>query len=755
MSATIEAGLRLQIADYQAGLAAAKAETQKFKQDLINKGADLDKKLFEQIEKHKLDLSRARKEVEDIRAMFKAKGEKLEKDFFEKFEKHKLDITKIKEQLKNLREGGGGRGGSVLGDILGANLITGAFNKGAGVIDEFIRRGVAFNATMDNSQVGIANLLKKFDGLNDAAAKDEAAKAMARIVELEPVTAGSLQDLTMGFMTTLAAAKGVGFTTEQNVQMTAKFANALANAGLQADQLAQEYRSILSGNITSDSQLAKILGITNEDVNQIKASGGDLFAFLEGKLGEMAGAGDSAAVAWSSFQSALDKAAGDFAKGFFDQGIAAAKDLAVWLAENKTLFADLGQSASSGMALAVGGLKKTLDIVKEIKAWLVEPGKTKARMDDIVASTKSPPRNPADVYTETTATGSGDSEAAKKDKAAADRETLIALNARRGAEGLLPLKELPKGKGSAAGGTAGKSGGSGSGSGGGDANDGFDGRKNRFKDAAKNSAAAALKERLQKDREGKAADDKLQQTRDKLQSEKQRDAYDSSDLAGKIKIKKGEVNQAGKNATLAGEGGFEQDKLDAMLEQNKAQRELNALLKEQDDNAARLKEKMEAERDAFKDKLEKQKQSKQSLLEELAIAGAKQRGDKAAVEAMEKEKKIRDEARRIHEAVGGDPRAARRSAELLFGGDSGEGGGTRRRGVRDDGARYIDGVQAKHYMGGRSGPLSTETGMLTSRHARNTSRSDAAESAAANSDRDPGVDVLKQMLTLWKEQIGQ
>ena len=137
---------------------------------------------------------------------------------------------------------------------------------------EMVKKGLDFNTEMSDAEAGIANVLRRFDGLNRVAAKNEAAKAMERIKDLEPVTAGGLQDLVGGFMGTVAAAKAVGLTTEQNIELVSKFANAMANVGMPIDQLRQEMASILSGNITSDSQLAKILGITNEDINGIKAA---------------------------------------------------------------------------------------------------------------------------------------------------------------------------------------------------------------------------------------------------------------------------------------------------------------------------------------------------------------------------------------------------------------------------------------------------------------------------------------------------
>lgn len=178
-------------------------------------------------------------------------------------------------------------------------------------------RGMEFNMTMSNAEVGIANVLAKFMGLDEQGAKREAAGAIQQIIDLEPKAAGGLSDLVQGFMATVAAAQGVGLSVEQNIDLVGQFANALANADLPIQQLGQEMRSILSGNITADSSIAKILGITNEDMKAAKEAG-NIYEFLTGKIGALGVAGDSAAVRMSTMESAIDKALGKITEPIFD-----------------------------------------------------------------------------------------------------------------------------------------------------------------------------------------------------------------------------------------------------------------------------------------------------------------------------------------------------------------------------------------------------------------------------------------------------
>jgi len=190
-----------------------------------------------------------------------------------------------------------------------------------------LRQGLEFNAVMANAETGIANIVARFQGLNGEAAKSAAGKALAQIAELEPKVAGTMQDLLAGFSATLASSAAAGLSIEQNIDLLGRFANALSNTGQPAHQLAQEMRAILSGNINQDAALAKILEISNEDINKAK-SAGTLYQFLVEKIGALGAASDSVAAKVSSFQSQVSKLSGELAKPMFDVLVSAMEDLA-------------------------------------------------------------------------------------------------------------------------------------------------------------------------------------------------------------------------------------------------------------------------------------------------------------------------------------------------------------------------------------------------------------------------------------------
>lgn len=229
-------------------------------------------------------------------------------------------------------------------------VLGGGFTLGA-----IVKQGFSFNQIMKDSEVAISNVLQQLAGLNSEASKAEAAKAMQQLIDLEPEAAGGLTDLVSGFMATVAAAQGVGISVDQNIKLVGKFANALANANLPVEQLGQEMRSILTGNIGADSSLAKILGITNEMVGKAREAG-TLYEFLNNKIGLLGVAGDAAGVAFSTLNSALSKAAGALTADMFSSSVSGAKNLSEAVDANIKSFEYLGGVIGAVIQKSVQGI---------------------------------------------------------------------------------------------------------------------------------------------------------------------------------------------------------------------------------------------------------------------------------------------------------------------------------------------------------------------------------------------------------------
>lgn len=266
--------------------------------------------------------------------------------------KSRAEAKKFKDQLQS----GGGFGKSFSGASSAIAGIAGA--AGLGML---VRRGMEFNQIIGDSEIAISQVLRQFKGLSTEAAKQEAAKAMQAMVDLEPESAATLTGLVDGFLATLGSSQAVGIDVAQNIELVGKFANALANAKIPAEQLSQEMRSILTGNIGADSTLAKTLNISNADIEKAREAG-KLYEFLVNKIGILGEAGDTAGVAFSTLNSALDKAAGALTKGLFEESVNGAKSLAVVLGENADTFEMMGQ----GAATLVSWLVKAAEVGKGI-----------------------------------------------------------------------------------------------------------------------------------------------------------------------------------------------------------------------------------------------------------------------------------------------------------------------------------------------------------------------------------------------------
>lgn len=382
----VTAEMKMDLSDYQKGIAEAKGEAVRLRQELAKKTAGIEEAVLGKTARYREIINRVREDAKALKAELALAHKNvlphdlinLPKPDFKAFNKHietegKKSGAILSQGLKS-------------GMSFGKELFAGATASGIGLLlagaTKVGREGAAFNMSLDNAEVGIANVLRRFDGLNQTAAKNEAAKALERIIQLEPVTAGGLEDLTMGFMKTLATAKGIGLTTMQNVELTAKFANAVANAGLPLDQLTQEYRSILSGNITKDSQIAKILGITNEDIGNAKAAG-DVYDYLTQKLGEFGEAGDGAQVAFSSLGSALSKSFGNLTAGAFDTAVQGAKDLAFYLEETSYQSKAAGSAFGDYLYVLMDGFKNlpTAKNLPGVNPWsMIMPAKEDIEM---------------------------------------------------------------------------------------------------------------------------------------------------------------------------------------------------------------------------------------------------------------------------------------------------------------------------------------------------------------------------------------
>lgn len=281
------------------------------------------------------------------------------------------DISDLQNKLKQAGSSVKSFGNETRASLSAVDLSK-AFAVGGGIaaLSSLLKTGFEFNKTMKDGEVAIGNVLKTFRGLSGEAAKSEAARVVQLIAEAEPRAAGGLQELTQGFIASAAAAAAAGISTEENVDLVARFANALANSGLPLEQLNQEIRSVLTAQISGDSFVGKLLeskGLNNARIKELAAEG-KLYGEIVKQLGAMGEAGDTAGVAFSTLESGMKKTAGYLSEGMFDEAVEGAKEMSVWLDLNKELFQDLG----SGIAKTIGFLGNFAAFMNDVRAAAAE-----------------------------------------------------------------------------------------------------------------------------------------------------------------------------------------------------------------------------------------------------------------------------------------------------------------------------------------------------------------------------------------------
>ncbi|KIA81862.1 hypothetical protein QR66_02460 [Chromobacterium piscinae] len=178
---------------------------------------------------------------------------------------------------------------SVVGAVGGFLLAERAISAVGEAMARIPQMGVEFANQMETMQVGMAGTLASMATLDGKALsmKDALAlstKLTSQLADDAAKTAASTQELVSGFNAMLGPGLQAKMSIDQIRQLSTVGINAVKSLGLEGSQIVQEMRSILTGNITSDSQLATALGITNKDIAKIKQDGGDLFDYLMKRL---------------------------------------------------------------------------------------------------------------------------------------------------------------------------------------------------------------------------------------------------------------------------------------------------------------------------------------------------------------------------------------------------------------------------------------------------------------------------------------
>lgn len=181
-----------------------------------------------------------------------------------------------------------------------AGLLQSAFGK---FFNETIGRQTALEATLLKTQTTVASMSKVFVGGKEITDPLEKIKALTGAVEKNVDSirerslelAGVTSEQVVEVFGIVAGQIGqIGGSLKDAEDLAISFSAALGTFQIPLQMARQEINSMLQGTITSDSYLAKALGITNEDIAKARSSTDGVVGYIKKKL-ETAVAGQSIA----------------------------------------------------------------------------------------------------------------------------------------------------------------------------------------------------------------------------------------------------------------------------------------------------------------------------------------------------------------------------------------------------------------------------------------------------------------------------
>ena len=259
------------------------------------------------------------------------------------------------------------------------------------------KSGLSINAEIESSVLGIKALVASLTTVKDASgavvtdlgeriaisgsiAEEEVTKL--RIAGLQ--TAATFQQLLSAFQQGIGAGASGGLSLAETRELTIGITQAAAALGMPMHLLNEEVRSLLSGNITVNTTVAKALGITNEQVKGWRQAG-TMAEELNKRLEVFRALGPESGKTWTATLSNVSDAfallLGEMSKGSFDK----LKDsmnqaLSEVFSIKNVGIADAFKGLEGAGAMAFDGIGTALndalvggvDAARELSAWFVK-----------------------------------------------------------------------------------------------------------------------------------------------------------------------------------------------------------------------------------------------------------------------------------------------------------------------------------------------------------------------------------------------
>jgi hypothetical protein len=165
-----------------------------------------------------------------------------------------------------------------------------------------VQEGIRFNATVESATLGIAAMLRQFEGgrfTTFDSAMTQADKVVELVKQKAAATNVTFEQLLMSYQASVGKLYAANVTDiKQQIDLVGLLANAVSAVIPDQGQLLQETRAIITGNITSDAVAAQTFGITPQDI-KTATEAGRLAQFLTEKLKAFNEAGEAGAKTWN------------------------------------------------------------------------------------------------------------------------------------------------------------------------------------------------------------------------------------------------------------------------------------------------------------------------------------------------------------------------------------------------------------------------------------------------------------------------
>ena len=184
-------------------------------------------------------------------------------------------------------------------------------------IAAYLKQALEYMSTLETASLGIAaaflvggkytdqitgKVLKGQAAL--VAAQQESVQVMEQLKVANMQTTATLDQLVKAYQVTLPVAMAKGFNKQQVMDFTTAMVQAAGAIGLPFQQLGEESRSLLTGEIRAgDSRIAQVLGLRKADIEQFKGNAQGLFDFLMQRLEGFRIAGIASQQTWEGLWS--------------------------------------------------------------------------------------------------------------------------------------------------------------------------------------------------------------------------------------------------------------------------------------------------------------------------------------------------------------------------------------------------------------------------------------------------------------------